>query len=58
MFSRVGLTELHGLSSALTLASSFGFPNQSLTTSIAFGQSICARRSPRAEREGVSRPAR
>jgi len=39
MFPRVHLTELHGLSSALTPASSFGFPNQSLTTSIAFGQS-------------------
>jgi hypothetical protein len=48
MFPHVRHTELHGLSSALTPASSFGFPNQSLTTSIAFGQSICARRSPRA----------
>jgi hypothetical protein len=47
MFPRVHRTQLHGLSSALSPASSFGFPNSSLIAAIVFGRSICARQSPR-----------
>jgi len=48
MFPHIDLTKLHGLSSALTPASSFRFPTSLHPSLVALGRSVGARQSPRA----------